>query len=261
MSGHNMAYDIYAFPAERRTIVAGGRYGTRRSIIHALIEVDVTRARELLRASTEGGRSLSFTAYVVACLARAVESNPMVQAYRDWRGRLVVFRDVDVVTMIEAKEGTVAVPHIVRAANRKTVAAISDEVRAIQARPESSQQTGGLVAFGAHMPGFALQLAYRALRKDPHLFKRVAGTVIISAVGMFGKGGGWGITFLPLHTLGLLVGGIVQKPGVHGGVITVRDYLSLTISIDHDVVDGAPAARFVATLREIMESASLLGEG
>ena len=39
-----------------------------------------------------------------------------------------------------------------------------------------------------------------ALRKYPHRFKQVAGTVIVTAVGMFGKGGGWGITFLPLHT-------------------------------------------------------------
>ena len=152
-------------------------------------------------------------------------------------------------------------PHIVRAANRKTVWEISDEVRAIQARPEKSGQTGGLVAFGKWMPGFAVHLSYKALRKDPHRFKQVAGTVVVTAVGMFGKGGGWGITFLPLHTLGLLVGGITQRPGVHDGAIAIREYLSLTLSIDHDVVDGAPAARFAAALREIIESAVLLEEG
>ena len=257
-----MDYDILPFPPERKVIVEGGRYGTRRSIMHGLFEVDVTRARELLRsAASDGHGNVSFTAYVVACLAKAIESNPMVQAYRDWRGRLVVFRDVDVVTMIEAEAGTVAIPHIVRAANRMTVREISDEVRAIQARPEQSEQTGGLVALGKWMPGFAVQLSYRALRRDPHRFKQAAGTVIVTAVGMFGKGGGWGITFLPLHTLGLLVGGITQRPGVHDGAITIRDYLSLTLSIDHDVVDGAPAARFAATLREIIESAVLLEDG
>ena len=118
------------------------------------------------------------------------------------------------VTLIEAVAGAVAVPHIVRAANRRTVWEISDEVRAVQARPESSEQTGGLVALGKWMPGFAVQLSYKALRKDPHRFKQVAGTVVVTAVGMFGKGGGLGITFLPLHTLGLLVGGITQRPGV-----------------------------------------------
>ena len=46
-----MDYDILPFPPERKVIVEGGRYGTRRSIMHGLFEVDVTRARELLRSS------------------------------------------------------------------------------------------------------------------------------------------------------------------------------------------------------------------
>ena len=32
------------------------------------------------------------------------------------------------------------------------------------------------------------------------------------SVGMFGKGGGWGLTYLPLHTLGVRVGGFQTKP-------------------------------------------------
>ena len=67
---------------------------------------------------------------------------------------------------------------------------------------------------------------------------------------MFGKGGGWGIAFLPTHTLGLTVGGITQKPGVQDGQIEVREYLNLTLSFDHDIVDGAPAARFTIKLIE-----------
>ncbi|HKT37817.1 MAG TPA: 2-oxo acid dehydrogenase subunit E2, partial [Ktedonobacterales bacterium] len=34
----------------------------------------------------------------------------------------------------------------------------------------------------------------------------------------------------------------------------VREYLNLTISIDHDLVDGAPAARFTKRLKELIES-------
>jgi pyruvate/2-oxoglutarate dehydrogenase complex dihydrolipoamide acyltransferase (E2) component len=251
-------YDLLPFPAERRVIVAGGHYGTRRSMIHGLLEVDVTQARALLHAAAEQGHPLSFTAYVVACLARAIAQNPQVQAYRDWRGRLVVFHDVDVVTMIEAEAGAVAVPHIIRAANRRTVRDISDEIHAVRTQPAHSQQQGGLVALAAHLPGFVLQLAYGILRRNPQRFKQTAGTVIISAVGMFGQGGGWGLTFVPMHTLALLVGGIAPKPMVHEGAITIRDLLSLTVSFDHDVVDGAPAARFAAVLREMMESAALL---
>jgi pyruvate/2-oxoglutarate dehydrogenase complex dihydrolipoamide acyltransferase (E2) component len=50
------------------------------------------------------------------------------------------------------------------------------------------------------------------------------------------------------------VGGIGQKPGVVDGQIVMRDYLSLTISFDHNIIDGAPAARFTERLKELIES-------
>jgi len=69
---------------------------------------------------------------------------------------------------------------------------------------------------------------------------------------MFGRGG-WGIVIVPIHTLGITIGGIVEKPGVVDGRIEIREYLDLTISVDHDIVDGAPAARFTQPLRELIE--------
>jgi hypothetical protein len=42
------------------------------------------------------------------------------------------------------------------------------------------------------------------------------------------------------------------------GRIEPREYLALTASVDHDVVDGAPAARFARRLRELIESAEVL---
>jgi pyruvate/2-oxoglutarate dehydrogenase complex dihydrolipoamide acyltransferase (E2) component len=75
---------------------------------------------------------------------------------------------------------------------------------------------------------------------------------------MFGKGGGWGINFLPVHNLGITVGGISQKPGVHEGAIAIREYLDLTASFDHDIVDGAPAVRFLRRLGDIVQEATLL---
>jgi pyruvate/2-oxoglutarate dehydrogenase complex dihydrolipoamide acyltransferase (E2) component len=40
--------------------------------------------------------------------------------------------------------------------------------------------------------------------------------------------------------------------------VEVRDVLNLTLAIDHDVIDGAPAARFGAELREVLETAAVL---
>ena len=52
----------------------------------------------------------------------------------------------------------------------------------------------------------------------------------------------------------MTVGGIGEKPGVVDGQIAIRDYLSLTISFDHDIIDGAPAARFTKRLKDLIES-------
>jgi pyruvate/2-oxoglutarate dehydrogenase complex dihydrolipoamide acyltransferase (E2) component len=210
--------------------------------------------------SAEGGTRLSFTAFLVASLARAIGANPTVQAYRDWRRRLVIFHDVDVVTMIEPKPGAVAIPHILRSANRRTVQQLSDEIRGIQSSPGQSEQHGGLVALAPRVPRFVRLLFFWIVKKNPHWFKQLQGTVVLTSVGMFGRGGGWGIGFLPTHTLGLTVGGIAQKPGVHEGQIEIREYLNLTVSFDHDIVDGAPAARFMRTLVELIEGATLLEE-
>jgi hypothetical protein len=70
---------------------------------------------------------------------------------------------------------------------------------------------------------------------------------------MFGKGSGWAIPF-GLHTLDIALGGIAEKPGVVAGRIEIREYLCLTLSFDHDLIDGAPAARFTQRLKELIES-------
>jgi pyruvate/2-oxoglutarate dehydrogenase complex dihydrolipoamide acyltransferase (E2) component len=103
-------------------------------------------------------------------------------------------------------------------------------------------------------------LFFRVVKKNPHWFKDLQGTVVLTSVGMFGRGGGWGIGFLPTHTLGITVGGISRKPGVHDDRVELREYLHLTLSFDHDVVDGAPAARFARRFTELIEMASVLEE-
>jgi pyruvate/2-oxoglutarate dehydrogenase complex dihydrolipoamide acyltransferase (E2) component len=254
-------FDIYPFAREREIVVDAGYLAAGRHIIYGLVEVDVTRTREIMRAQETDGKKLSFTAFIVASLGRAIAANPRVQAYRDWRGRLVVFHDVDVVTMIEPRSGAVAIPHIIRGANRRSAADISAEIRTIQARPASSEQQNRLVALAPRLPRFVRMFFFWAVKKSPQRFKELEGTVVVTSVGMFGSGGGWGIGFLPTHTLGLTVGGIVQKPGVHKGQVAVREYLQLTVSFDHDIVDGAPAARFTKRLVELLETASVLEAG
>ncbi|HVX23138.1 MAG TPA: 2-oxo acid dehydrogenase subunit E2 [Acidimicrobiales bacterium] len=55
-----------------------------------------------------------------------------------------------------------------------------------------------------------------------------------------------------------MIGGMSQRPRVVDGRVAVRDVLDLTVSVDHNVVDGAPATRFGAELRALMERAAVL---
>lgn len=255
-------FDLRPFSREREIIVDAGYLAAGRHIAYGLAEVDVTEARAKLRAEPPaGGSPLSFTAFIVASLARAIAAHPEVQAYRDWRGRLVVFHDVDVVTLIEPRPGAAAIPHVIRQANSRSVRDITDEIRLIQSEPQrSAEQHRLLMALAPYIPRLGRLLYFRLLKRNPHWFKQVAGTVVLTSIGMFAKGGAWGVTFLPNHNLGLTVGGIASKPGVHAGEIAIREYLDLTIAFDHDVVDGAPVARFSRTLVDLIETAALLAD-
>lgn len=198
---------------------------------------------------------LSFTAFLVFCLARAIEEHPHIDAYRDWRGRIVRFDDVDVIVIIEveAGENRIGVPHVVRAANRRSLQSIHDEIRTAQMEPDEREQSG-LASLATRLPGLVRRLFFRLPQWFPRQWKRIAGTVAVTSVGMFGTGGGWGITPTN-YPLQLTVGGIGRKPGIADGEIEPREYLSLTATFDHDIVDGAPATRFIRRLKELVEEA------
>lgn len=253
---------VVPYPTIRRWTAAAYRSVRNKPMIHALIEVDVTRAREVLRAhKAQTGETLSFTAFLTACLGKAIDEHKAVQAVRQGGKRLVIFDDVDVWTPIEHDLAgqKVLVPHIVKAANRKTVRAIHDEIRAAQVANVERAAKGPRV-LPAALFGPYLWLLWRIGRAWPRYQKQFGGTVGLTAVGMFGKGAGWGIPPPIPTSLMLTVGGIGQKQGLVGGPVATREYLSLTITVDHDIVDGAPAARFAQRLKELIESGYGLGD-
>ena len=59
-------------------------------------------------------------------------------------------------------------------------------------------------------------------------------------------------------SLQVVVGDVAPRPRVVDGEIQVRDVLDLTVTIDHNVVDGAPAPRFGPDLRQLIEQATVL---
>ncbi len=226
--------------------------------MHGLIEVDVTDAKRLV---AEHEPALSFTAFVIASVARAAAGHPEVHAYRNWRGQLVWHRHADVATIIEitTAQDPFALAHTIRDADIRDVADLTSELRTVKTDPSASS-SGRWVAryapIAAYVPGLFAAM-YALMARSPRL-RQLTGTVAETAVGMFAQGGGFAIAPLTLMPLQIVVGGVSPRPRVVRGQIEVRDMLDLTVTIDHNVIDGAPAARFGAELREIIESATVL---
>jgi len=251
-------YQVVPYPKIRRVYSEQPRDVQRKPIFHALVEVDVTKARQALRAhKASTGESFSFTAFIATCLGRAVDEHKAVQAYRKGRKHLILFDEVDVCLMVESHMGEHILPlaSIIRSANLKTFREIHQEIRAAQAHNRQLAQVWKRMQWFARLPTFLRNGFWRVVRKNPHLLKRFVGTVTLTAIGMFGQGAGWGIPFRNAnHPLTITLGGIGEKAGIVDGHIAIREYLSMTLSFDHSIVDGAPAARFTGRLKELIES-------
>jgi pyruvate/2-oxoglutarate dehydrogenase complex dihydrolipoamide acyltransferase (E2) component len=253
-------YEIKHFSRSRQFVADTLQVAEHKHVIHGLVEVDVTEARTLIRQiEARTGEHLSFTVFVMNCLGKAISEDKMVQAYRLGRQRLIVYDDVDVVTLVEcttAEGERVVRGHVFRAVDKRTLQAINQEMQAIQSEPYTKvwsprqQQFFDLLSL---LPGFVRRFFWRVVFSNPHRIHQLGGTVCVTSIGMFGEGGGWGIPVVP-NTLTVTLGGISTKPGIIDGRVEPREYLSLTTSFDHDIVDGAPAARFSARLKHLIES-------
>ena len=268
MNGQTNPFQIVELPPERRFMAAFQDLKLGRHNMYALLEVDVTVARNFIEEyAAKTGEQLSFTGYLISCLARAVEADKAVQAYRKGSKQLLMFDDVDVGFMIELKKGEkpVLTGHVIRAANRKSFREIHQEIRAVQSQEVPSDAESITWFRSAMLLPWPLSSLFKAvfrlsLRRDPTIATSMAGTVGISSVGMFGKDHtGWGIAG-GSHGLDLVVGGIGHKLREVDGRIETRQVLSLTIIFDHDVIDGAPATRFTRRLVELIESGYGLDE-
>jgi pyruvate/2-oxoglutarate dehydrogenase complex dihydrolipoamide acyltransferase (E2) component len=268
VSTNTLAYQVVDLPAGRRIWVNTLDLSWPAHAIYGLLEVDVTIVRKLIAEhERRTGEKLSFAGFLTFCLARAVGEDKTLQAHRKGDKQLILFDDVDVGLMVERQVGEkrLLMGHTIRAANRKTFREIHDEIRKVQSEP---------VPPGRGMPNWfrsALLLPWPLSRlvialirmngrRDPTIAVSMGGTVALTSVGMFGGGhSGWGLSPTP-HPLGLVVGGISWKPAVVDGRIEPREILNLTVSFDHDIVDGGPATRFVRRLVELIESGFGLGE-
>jgi len=222
----------------------------------ALLQVDVTDAWQRLH-----DKDLSPTAFVIACVGRAVAAHPDVHAYRDWRGRLVMHDHVDIATMVDigTSSGRFPLAHTISDTDTRPVAEISDELHGVRDAPTKGRSGRIMLRWGnaaGRIPGL-ISLVYFISRRSSFVRSGI-GTVAVSSVGMMLGGNGFGIAEPSLTSLSVIVGGVSERPWVVDGGIAPRHVLDLCLQVDHRVVDGAPASRCAATLRTLLEDPDLV---
>jgi len=195
------------------------------------IEVDASRMIALRRRinaklKAKGKDGVSYTDILVKAVALALRENLILNPSLEG-DQLKIFQDINIGIAVEVEVDNTSgllVP-VVREADKKSLNEISEETRGLTERARTGKAT------------------YEDLS---------GGTFTITNLGMYGVE-----TFVPIinppETAILGVGAIQERPVVVQGEIKTRPLIHLTLSFDHRVVNGAPAARFMQRLKRILE--------
>ena len=180
------------------------------------------------------------------------------------RNKVVVFGEVDISLVIEKEvKGTrVPLPYVVRKADQKNHFQIYSEIESAKSQiieDEGDYVLGkrrnpkGMKLFSNLPQWLRLVLMRKIVINNPKRLKDMMGTVMVTTAGMVGHTRGW-IMPVSMHPLCLAFGSLNKQPVVHHGEMQIREILHLTVLVDHDVIDGVPAAKFVDDLIRKLEA-------
>jgi len=192
-------------------------------------DFDVERIAEMRSAMVAQGEAfkVSINDVVLKIVAAALAQHPEVNAH--WLGdRIRYFNRVHIGVAVAVEDGLIT--PVVFDADTKGLRQIADEVRS---------------------------LAERARARKLLPTEYTGATFSISNLGMFGIEQFTAI-INPPETGILAVGAVEPRPVVVDGAVTIRRRMRVTMSCDHRVVDGATGARFLQTLRQLIENPLLM---
>jgi pyruvate dehydrogenase E2 component (dihydrolipoamide acetyltransferase) len=216
----------------RRTI-ASRLQASKQTIPHYRVSMDIKldALLALRRQINDGdpGVNVSVNDCVVKAVAMALVKMPDVNVQYDEASQSIQrFRDADISVAVAIDDGLIT--PIVRAANTKTLTRISTEMR---------------------------ELATRAKAGTLKVDEFQGGSFSISNLGMFGVRHFDAIINPPQAAI-LAVAGGEQRPVAENGELTLATIMTVSLSSDHRVIDGAVAAQFLQVVKRFMETPSLM---
>jgi pyruvate dehydrogenase E2 component (dihydrolipoamide acetyltransferase) len=187
-----------------------------------VVDMDnVVAMREQLGAALPDAK-ISFNDFVVLACARALVAHPDINAY--WNGETIVRRGEVHVGIAVAVDDGLVVP-VIKNTDRRSLREIA---------------------------AMARDLGTRARSKKLAPPEMAGSTFSVSNLGMFGIES-FAAVVNPGEGAILAVGSILDEAVVKNGTLAVGKRMRVTLSCDHRVMDGASAARFLGTLRQLLE--------
>ncbi|MGR3249172.1 MAG: pyruvate dehydrogenase complex dihydrolipoamide acetyltransferase [Paracoccus sp. (in: a-proteobacteria)] len=185
---------------------------------------ELMKFRATLNKQLEGrGVKLSVNDFVIKACALALQQVPDANAV--WAGdRILKLKPSDVAVAV-AVEGGLFTP-VLRDAESKTLSALSAQMKDLAGRAKSKKLA-------------------------PHEYQ--GGSFAISNLGMFGIEN-FDAVINPPHGAILAVGAGIQTPVVEDGQVVIRNVMSMTLSVDHRVIDGALGAQLLQAIVEHLEN-------
>lgn len=193
-----------------------------------MVEVDATELVNYRNSikdefKAKEGFSISYFAFFVKAVAQALKKYPELNS--TWTGESIIQRHDINLSIAVATDDALFVP-VVRNADEKTVKGIGKEIADLAGKVRTGKLTS------KEMDG---------------------GTFTVNSTGSFGSVQSMGIINHPQAAI-LQVESIVKRPVVKDGMIAVRDMVNLCLSIDHRVLDGLVAGRFLQEVKNNVEA-------
>ncbi len=224
LNGHGIASVDHPLSQMRKTIARRlGESKFSAPHFYLTVEIDMGKAIEARKQLNEVAPvRISFNDLVVKASAAALKQHPAINS--SWLGdRIRQNGDINIGVAVAVEDGLL-VP-VINHADMKSLAQINVEVK---------------------------DLAGKAKIKKLQPNEMQGNTFTISNLGMFGIEEFTAIINPPDACI-LAVGGIIQKPIIKDGAVVPGNMMKVTLSCDHRVVDGATGAKFLQTLKSILE--------
>lgn len=214
-----------------RRIIARRLQESKSYIPHFYIkqEINAAPAATLREHLKNHGLKITITDLIIRATALALRSHSaMNSGFNSSNQTIIRFKTIDISIAVDIGDGLVT--PIIRHADFKPLHRIATELKQLSTRAKAGK-----------------------LKEEEYK----GGSFCLSNLGMFGISEFTAVINPPQAAI-LAIGAIIDKPVLENGLIIPGKTLTLTLSVDHRVIDGTTAAHFLKTLQKLLENPSVL---